>query len=421
MRIHKTFLFIILSISSPVWMGADAAPVQQVPGSNLIRLISNSTIRLQDERIQIDLYPKSAEVSVEYTFVNEGIQDDVIMGFPNWSVPTAFQPVKDFTAFEGDRRLEVFPAPLEDGSEWESRWLECFEVSFKKGETKQIRNHFSQKYSNDYLSHNFTFTYILSTGAMWHGSIDRVDVEIRFNDMDVPSLDGRVGYFAFDLSRQLHWSGLRVLPEGFKINEEKKNASMTFHDIDPNFDIEVLFSKPLQYFGIEASSVLQGNDPDYSPVNVSDGDPATAWVEGTAGPGIGEFIRLGIDPYEKEVSGFYGIKRIGIINGYARDKELYFANNRVKSIEFSHTFSVLGDYHQIRDQPVIGIQPYVFDLDESMEYQFLEFPRPVPVSEFTLTILDVYPGSRWDDTCIAEILVETAPLSQEDLDPYKPF
>jgi hypothetical protein len=42
-------------------------------------------------------------------------------------------------------------------------------------------------------------------------------------------------------------------------------------------------------------------------------------------------------------------------------------------------------------------------LKETTEMQYIELPKPLPVSQLELTILDVYSGRRYDDTCIAEV------------------
>ena len=59
-----------------------------------------------------------------------------------------------------------------------------------------------------------------------------------------------------------------------------------------------------------------------------DGALETSWVEGVAGPGVGEWIQLS----------FPGTVEIYYINldvGYDRDADIFYANNRIKRATLS--------------------------------------------------------------------------------------
>jgi hypothetical protein len=61
---------------------------------------------------------------------------------------------------------------------------------------------------------------------------------------------------------------------------------------------------------------------DYGPANAMDGSMMTAWVEGTDGPGIGEWIRF---DFGREVK----LRRIFIAPGYFKSPQIWQKNNRL--------------------------------------------------------------------------------------------
>ncbi len=189
-----------------------------------------------------------------------------------------------------------------------------------------------------------------------------------------------------------------------------------------------------------ASSVLESDHywevSRYDPGKALDGDPATAWVEGAPGPGIGEFIVLGLTHYPEA---------LGFINGFARDRNLFAGNNRVKelNVRIYTAVNISGfatEWVTFYDAlPVAPAQ--TVRLADTMEAQRVELPlssrsareamddfrasdvvtgwsfaqaRELGVDAsmgaplhfryiVRLQIADVYPGTTWDDTCIAEI------------------
>lgn len=118
---------------------------------------------------------------------------------------------------------------------------------------------------------------------------------------------------------------------------------------------------------------------DYSPKQVLDQDFSTAWIEADKEAGIGEWLEINLSG-EKEIDKF------GIVPGFAREGSIYRENNRVKSItiEFSN-----GD-------------PVKKDLEDIYGMQFVEFPM-VKTNKVKITINEVYSGTKYNDTCIAEI------------------
>jgi hypothetical protein len=138
-----------------------------------------------------------------------------------------------------------------------------------------------------------------------------------------------------------------------------------------------------------ASSVLTepGKDTNNLAANKAiDCDITTAWVEGVAGPGIDECITIDLGRDTK-------IYSIGIMPGFTASPEIYSGNNRPKKvrIDFSDGRSMT---HVIPDAPNLN---YI-DVEQ-------EFGGQIQTESIKITILEVYPGSKWDDTCISEITV----------------
>jgi hypothetical protein len=122
----------------------------------------------------------------------------------------------------------------------------------------------------------------------------------------------------------------------------------------------------------------------YEPWKAIDGNLATAWVEGVAGPGIGETLTL-------DLPGTAQITHIGIAVGYDSDQETFAANNRVQRIAltFSSGYHIDQTFHDVRGRQEGTITPPEEWLAET--------------DTLTIAIADVYPGTRYDDTPIAAV------------------
>ena len=140
---------------------------------------------------------------------------------------------------------------------------------------------------------------------------------------------------------------------------------------------------------IKASSYLNENGIEYTPqkMNTKIGD-GNCWVEGAAGQGIGETFTI------KYMSNYLPIETIHISIGYvSHDKpHLYKQNSRPKKIELS-----------VADKYAVQV-----DLEDTPNFQAIRLPKSLAGSEeLAITILDVYEGTRYEDTCINMLLLDT--------------
>jgi len=130
----------------------------------------------------------------------------------------------------------------------------------------------------------------------------------------------------------------------------------------------------------------------YDAENVFDMDFSTAWC-----PKASDVpAELTIDLPDNVTLG-----NVGIVGGFGRDESIYMQNNRLKTVEVWYD-----------DQPEALEE---FNFEDEYEMQFFEMPNE-PGKKVTFKIMDVYPGSKYDDTCIAEVDFFNEWVATEDAD-----
>lgn len=162
---------------------------------------------------------------------------------------------------------------------------------------------------------------------------------------------------------------------------------------------------------VEASSELFSEGGRYAPANVLIQDRYSAWAEGAEGSGIGENLTYrqsctyGIDnkweaiTYENrepELDGFMRYSEICIVNGYARNQKTWEENGRVKRLLM-----------------YVEDRPYAFlELEDTILPQYFALPEEDikvlngGMLEVRFEILEVYPGSLYEDTCLTGLVME---------------
>jgi hypothetical protein len=189
------------------------------------------------------------------------------------------------------------------------------------------------------------------------------------------------------------------------------------------------------------SSELDAVDPfeglgKYGGFNLFDRNPATAWVEGVDGDGIGQTFMIGVG---KELKA-----NIFILNGYQKSDDLFSQNNRIKALRLTLYvgFMIPGDVTEIYAMfhAVIFAKPVEIMLEDDFGTQQIPLPFDITAAEafkekqmtvflndfktrmdemqqssegfakepeiqyfLKFEILDVYKGTKYDDTCISDI------------------
>ena len=148
-------------------------------------------------------------------------------------------------------------------------------------------------------------------------------------------------------------------------------------------------SRPELVRTIAATSTLgPGKTARYDAINLLDGDRNTAWVEGRQGDGVGERLIMLMRPNAI-------IKGILVENGYAASADLWRKNSRVKELSFEVVFS----------DGSMGQGGVLLSDSDQAQFFFLGFKKSdsLAVGEITFTIISVYPGTKYDDSCLATL------------------
>ena len=146
----------------------------------------------------------------------------------------------------------------------------------------------------------------------------------------------------------------------------------------------------------------------YSMGNISDDNTATTWVEGVDGYGFGEVLVVPCLDLTKPIK---------IWGGYGKSSNSFYNNSRPKQVRLIIIQAEIDgatQYGTIYKNLRMVSQSQV-ELADVNGYQALEIPyykpetyeknsQPWEYNYFLgLEIVEVYKGSKWDDTCISEI------------------
>jgi len=151
-------------------------------------------------------------------------------------------------------------------------------------------------------------------------------------------------------------------------------------------DVSVQAYGPGQYFDelrYWVSSVLPSQGANsYGPANLFDGSDRTAWCEGVPGTGSGESITISFGGEAMPL-------RLMVRNGYAKSADIHAKNARPRNVRVSTS---TGNW-------------YVTELADTMGWQ--ELPLVAEwISWVEVSIRDVYPGTKYTDTCISALEVD---------------
>lgn len=155
-------------------------------------------------------------------------------------------------------------------------------------------------------------------------------------------------------------------------------------------DASVPVERRLHLAQVEASSFLWNDwnkfQENYHPLYIADDDPATAWVEGAKGPGIGEWVRLRLTP----MAGATKV-RLRVRNGYQKSSSLWKANARAKEVTIRLLPSKTEAKVTLADKE--GWQ----DVDVAQAAGALDAVE--------LKVGSVYAGTKYEDLCLSDVQV----------------
>lgn len=395
-------------------------------GSGNFQALGTQQVRMAQEQLAIELYRDRAKIKVEYVLVNTGGPLTVTAGFPcavynppegrlveieeyqisvdgreiSYVIRTGaeakgFKAPAEFTAIlEGEEYLDAPPALY---------WL-VSQVPFAAGAERRVSINYVALYncseggvSSDTVYSADILRYLLSTGGVWQGPIGSGEVTIKAVTVD-PAAVALMPPNRFRREGDIFRWSFRDLEPTTKddITISLHNEVAVYSLYDPDAQDEWYSSYGDQYFfdshryKVQASSELRGPFS-YQAANVRDMNPVTAWVEGVAGDGIGESLTITLDRPAKGIE-------LGIIPGYAKSREIYFANNRVAEFKIIVNGSLTMTRRLWDDWTRHG--PW-----SPKAYQFIALDGNVEVKTVKLIINKVYKGLKYQDTAISEILL----------------
>ncbi len=179
-----------------------------------------------------------------------------------------------------------------------------------------------------------------------------------------------------------------------------------------------------------SSTLTEKNKPKdfYDPIRVMDGKVETAWCEGKDNEGTNEYLEYIIPPTN--------VIGLSILNGFVKYKDKYLSNNRVKDTrismlsengvkkEFTHTFADNVCGAENAGGKIESAQDYCYEFSgnkSKFKACVNDFQNQCLMSDYNgggeriffkdrfkivylkFEILSVYPGSKYNDTCVAEI------------------
>jgi len=420
--IVRLLSLLLMTMTGGVFANGGPIDTSGFLGSGNIRLIREDDIALRSECLTIAPQGDWIEIHAVYTLENNGPAKLVEYGFPleaavNRMVEYYSSPDKEPTVRILDGSMPVpaiiltaessvdasgMGSYMVDGeTEWHIASLE-----FESGETKTVSVHcrILASYDDFSTTKNFLpsysfryFRYTLDPAGYWGcGIADEMEIAVDFswitaNGGAVDEITGPGTWLTDDIwsfsSENFMFDGTD--PIEFQYSIDRWKLAGLFRD---NFIPEWYFTR------IEVSSELpdQG-EYQYDYGNLFDSNPATAWVEGSAGDGTGEWI-------EVELPEAYHLGFIAVLNGYQSSREAYEANGRAAEISCTLFFT-----DGSTESRTVDLEDLTWDelsIDPCRGYQRIyDSGMPREVDRFRLEISDIYPGSIYSDMCISECIV----------------
>ncbi len=407
---------------------ADSEALTGAAGGSL-QPYHDEKITLESEKITIDVLKlnsdvpdqyQKAHVKVEYIFENTSDAPvTVTTGFPERDYGA---PLKNFTAtIQGKKvatkRIEnAEPRDNKDDMPTYTAAWHVYQMTFRPGQTLGVTNEYDQYPVGGAGSMGYVaaFSYILDTGASWKGAISGVDVHVNLQD-------GRTFYDVSELLPQTEM-------EQWEISQDRKSARLQLADIEPTArdNIVVRFDNSTKPRGCnwKVSDVSEIDDSEvatatstkepyqkkektddreeyisemmaYFPCQAFDGLPDTAWVTREGADPKQQSIRLFDLPRDRKIESVFvrgGLTREDpsiAYTDYARPKKI---NMRFVAGAASEPYDIIVDIPDTAEGSTIAIDPFFIPYVSMDERRFVD-----------ISVLDVYPGTKYSQVAIAEI------------------
>jgi hypothetical protein len=196
-KIGITFVTLVLFLSTTA--AGDIAPPYSL--GHTMQPVNMTYVQMVNETVQIDLYKENATVKCNFTLMNRGDNESLLVGFPiglGWDSGIVVEypyigewdgnysyiyPLNDFRAYVNSQEVETETINV-SGSQWQ-----VWNMSFEEMEIKTVEVDY-WVYLSAYGGmpyHKMTqhwFTYVLETGAAWSGVIDEADITMNLHGIE---------------------------------------------------------------------------------------------------------------------------------------------------------------------------------------------------------------------------------------------
>ena len=378
-------------------------------------------VEMQTEDLQIDLFAETATVRVRYDFFNPGSQTTTLAAFPCVALKSEMDDEPDsaktatFTDFviAADNKPLAYSvkggdAPRVEGIQEEldikiPKWY-TFQLDFAPKQHRVLTvtyrapyGKYTETISDTAHSYPNSLTYLFSTAAIWAGPIKHGHVVIRaksVNPDEVKIRGGKPGRFQHSAKDTWTWDFVDFKPTfsddiAIETSPEIRSYSSEYGKGADQVQGGQYISTgdrwqfELTDFKVTASSSLKGDRYKADNVNKWSGDVDlnSCWAEGVTGNGEGEWLELNATVPVL-------LDTLEITNGLATSDALFRANNRIKKFDLS----------------VNGAESVTVQLPDQMDPFDIKLPESKDVVRtIRLTIREVYPGTKYQDTCVTRI------------------
>jgi hypothetical protein len=163
---------------------------------------NKTSIRMESEKVVIDLYNDSSVVTCQFHMKNLGEHEKLRIGFPEMHF-FHFRAIKEseklerFKVKENGKEIRFYLSDsLKRDEEFRKKvdtyqniheWY-LWDGEFEKEEAKTIEVQYTLPYGALYKSNQRFFTYLLSTGAGWEGTIGKAEIIVNLKDIEMDSI-----------------------------------------------------------------------------------------------------------------------------------------------------------------------------------------------------------------------------------------
>lgn len=177
---------------------------------------------------------------------------------------------------------------------------------------------------------------------------------------------------------------------------------------DPSDDVPIWSTDPIgcswycggYHFQTVSSSLPSVGNNNYGAESIFDWDVRTAWVEGSKGYGIGEYVEVHFPMGNARATSCL------IVNGYNKDERTWKNNSRVKTMNLYIDDKLVGivNLKDTRDEQVFRLPDTIPNFSDTTAFKIMEVESSkYKVSTLKFLITDVYKGDKYDDTAISEL------------------